>query len=115
MASIGGKNQSQAWKVGIKDPNDLHKIARVLHLRNQSVATSGNYEQCFVSESSLYHHLIDPALARPGRSEFHSLTIIGPNSCDTDALATGLFFFPREKTKQLLEEHTEGFRAIRLG
>lgn len=115
VVALGGKNRNQGWKVGIRDPHNLRKIAKALDLQNQSVATSGNYEQYFIAESSLYHHLIDPALARPGRSKFHSLTVIGPNGCDTDALATGLFFFSEDKTKRLLEENTEGVSTIRLG
>ncbi|MBF0280168.1 MAG: FAD:protein FMN transferase [SAR324 cluster bacterium] len=115
VAALGGKMQNPGWKIGIRDPGKPGTIAEVLELRNQAVATSGNYEQYFIAESSLYHHLIDPSLARPGRTSFHSLSIIGPNSCDTDALATGLFFFQQNKTNQILASNTEGFRAIRMG
>ncbi|MBF0287676.1 MAG: FAD:protein FMN transferase [SAR324 cluster bacterium] len=115
VVALGGKNKNHGWKVGVKDPNHPHQIAKILELKNQAVATSGNYEQYFISQSSLYHHLIDPRLARPGRSIFHGLTVIGPNGCDADALATGLFFFSKEKTQQLLESHTEGFTAVRFG
>ena len=115
VVTLGGKSQGQAWKVGLKDPHPPHKIVKVLHLRNQAVATSGNYEQYFIAQSKLYHHLINPALAQPGRSQFHSLTVVGPNGCDTDALATGLFFFPVNESNRLLETHTEGFRTIRFG
>jgi thiamine biosynthesis lipoprotein len=115
IASLGGKSKEQAWRVGIRDPLQPSQIASVLSLRNQAVATSGNYEQFFVSKGGLYHHLIDPTLARPGGGGFRSLTIIG-NSCrDADALATGLFFFSDEETRRTLEDHTDGFEAVRLG
>ncbi len=115
VVALGEKRNDRGWKVGIKDPNHPHQIAKVLNLKNQAVATSGNYEQYFISQASLYHHLIDPGLARPGRSSFHGLTVIGTNGCDADALATGLFFFSKEQTLQLLETNTEGFTTIRFG
>lgn len=117
IAVLGRKSSAQDWRVGIKDPNSPHKIAQVLSLRNQALATSGNYEQYFISQTDgiLYHHLIDPILARPGPSIFQSLTVVGTNCCDADALSTGLFFFPQDHTKRLLEEQTEAFHSFRLG
>ncbi|MBC8258077.1 MAG: FAD:protein FMN transferase [SAR324 cluster bacterium] len=117
LMALGGRDESKAWRVGIKDPNKPEKISQVLNLRNQAVATSGNYEQFRRSENGelLSHHLIDPQSARPGRLKFHGLSVIGSNCMDTDALATGLFFQDRSQAQQLLEDFTTGFSTIRLG
>lgn len=117
LRTLGARESSKSWKIGIRDPYNPDKIAQVLILRNQAVATSGNYEQ-FRSSSSgdlLSHHLIDPETARPGRLQFHGLTVVGSNCRDADALATGLFFMNRPESEKLLEDHTDGFRTIRLG
>lgn len=117
LRTLGTRESSKSWKIGIRDPYNPDKIAQVLNLRNQAVATSGNYEQ-FRSSSSgdlLSHHLIDPQTARPGRLQFHGLTVVGSNCRDADALATGLFFMDSPESEKLLEDHTDGFRTIRLG
>ena len=117
LRTLGARESSKSWKIGIRDPYNPDKIAQVLNLRNQAVATSGNYEQ-FRSSSSgklLSHHLIDPQTARPGRLQFHGLTVVGSNCRDADALATALFFMNNAESEKLLEDHTAGFRTIRLG
>jgi len=115
VAVLGGRTKDDAWKVGIKDPNQQDEIQQVLHLRDQAVATSGTYEQFFRSAGHVYHHLIDPKIARPGRDGFLSLTVIGNNCRDADALATGLFFLSDARTNKILDEHTHRFSTIRLG
>lgn len=116
IATMGGRSRDDAWRVGIKDPKHPPKIAKVLHLNNQAVATSGTYEHYFVdrSDGRLYHHLIEPELARPVHDSFCSLTVVGDNCCDADALSTALFFLDDQDSVRLLEDHTERFSAIRL-
>lgn len=115
IAAIGGRSESEGWRIGVKNPAAPHDIIRVLSLRNQAVATSGTYEQYFVSKGRMYHHLIDPSLGRPGKTGFESLTVIGDNCRDADALATGLFFLADKEKKRILEDHTEGFEFLRFG
>ncbi|KAB2878994.1 FAD:protein FMN transferase [bacterium] len=115
IVALGGKSESDGWRVGVKNPEAPHDIIEVLTLRNQAVATSGTYEQYFLSKGHVYHHLIDPKLAMPGNSTFESLTVIGNNCRDADALATGLFFVSDAEKKQILEDHTEGFEFMRFG
>lgn len=115
LACLGGRSESQGWKVGIKDPIDTNRIARVLTLRNQSVATSGNYVQYFSYGGRVYHHLIDPRSAQPGPGGFRSMTIVADNCRDADALATGLFFAEDAEIRRTLEDNTPGAEFIRLG
>ncbi len=114
---IGGRTSSSKWRVGIKNPNRPDQIERVLELRNQAVATSGNYEKFrrLPGEARLVHHLIDPFSRRPGREGFHSLTVIGDDCMDADALATGLFFHKKSYTQRFLEDHLTDYDSLRLG
>ncbi len=114
VAALGAKG-SEGWRVGIRDPHRPSDIAKVLSLRNQAVATSGTYEQYFISQGHVYHHLIDPQLARPGVDRFESLTILTDSCCDADAMATGLFFMPDDDIRRTLQHHTQRSDWVRLG
>ena len=115
IATLGGNSENKAWRIGVKNPENPSEIIEVISLKNQAVATSGSYEQYFVSGGKVYHHLINPKLAMPKRTGFASVTVIGDNCRDTDALATGLFFVSDEEKKHILEEYTEKFEFMRFG
>ncbi len=115
IATLGGNSEDKAWRVGVKDPENPSEIIEVISLKDQAVATSGSYEQYFISEGHVYHHLINPKLAMPKRTGFASVTVIGDNCRDTDALATGLFFVSDDEKKRILNEHTDGFKFLRFG
>lgn len=115
IATLGSRSENDAWRIGVKNPEKPSEIIQAISLKNQAVATSGSYEQYFVSEGKIYHHLINPKLAMPKRSGFASVTVIGDHCRDTDALATGLFFVSDEEKKRILKNHTEGFEFLRFG
>jgi thiamine biosynthesis lipoprotein len=115
IATLGGRSENDAWRIGVKNPENPSEIIQVISLKNQAVATSGSYEQYFVSDGKVYHHLINPKLAMPKRTGFASVTVIGDNCRDTDALATGLFFVSDEEKKKILNGHTDGFEFLGFG
>jgi len=115
ISTLGGKSDNQAWRVGVKNPNALSEILKVISLRNQTVATSGNYEQYFLSHGQIYHHLLDPTLGKPPSGNFRSVTVIGDNCRDTDALATGLFFLSHNERRRILDDNTDHFDFISCG
>jgi thiamine biosynthesis lipoprotein len=115
LVALGGKSESAAWNVGIKDPLDTSRLAEIIPLRNQAVATSGNYEQFFMHNGRLYHHLIDPKSAQPRPKGFNSLSIIADNCRDADALATGLYFLKDREIQITLEDNTDHFTFRRMG
>ena len=79
LMSLGGQEESKGWRIGIKDPNNPKKIVQVINLRNQAIATSETYEKYRSASAGdlLAHHLIDPEIVRPGRLQFHGLTVFG--------------------------------------
>lgn len=113
VAALGSKD-GDAWKIGIRDPGRPSEITRVLSLKNQAVATSGTYEQYFIFNGHLYHHLIDPRRAQPGPEGFRSLTIMTEACRNADALATGLFFVDDDGTRRILDGAVERADWIRL-
>ena len=115
IATLRNNSENKAWRIGVKNPENPSEIIEVISLKDQAVATSGSYEQYFISEGKVYHHLINPKLAMPKRVGFASVTVIGDNCRDTDALATGLFFLSENKKRRILEDHTDGFRYLTFG
>ena len=60
-------------------------------MRDEAVATSGDYLQSFRHGGRRYHHLLDPATGEPFESERRSLTVAAATCAAADAAATALF------------------------
>ncbi|MAG37157.1 MAG: thiamine biosynthesis protein ApbE [Dehalococcoidia bacterium] len=86
MGSVRDGSQGEGWRVAIEDPRAAGKALETLQLAGASVATSGDYLQCFTADK-LFHHILDP---RTGRSPEHTsaVTIVAPTAMEADALST---------------------------
>ncbi|MGB9113645.1 MAG: FAD:protein FMN transferase [Acidimicrobiales bacterium] len=80
VAASGGPNRGEAWRVGIRHPNDRLGLLGVVE-GAPAVATSGTYERG--------SHLFHPH-ERRFSAGFVSATVVGPELALADALATGL-------------------------
>ncbi len=79
----GGKNtKGKPWRVGIRNPERPAEIVKVLHVRGQAVATSGNYERGA--------HIYDPKTGH-ATGEVASVTVVGPRITWVDVAATAAF------------------------
>jgi len=79
IACRGLQAPGEPWSIGILNPQDTQQVAKVVHLSDTAIATSGLYERGA--------HILNP---RTGRTEtwYESATVIGPDSGLADALAT---------------------------
>ncbi|MCX8104391.1 MAG: FAD:protein FMN transferase [Ignavibacterium album] len=111
LVNAGGEIKviGKDWKVGIQHPRDERDIIAVVRLENNSVATSGDYEQFFEVDGIRYHHLLDPKSGYPARG-LQSVTIINPSNTFADALATAVFVMGKDEGIKLIEslDDTEG-------
>jgi thiamine biosynthesis lipoprotein len=82
IVARGRPGPDRLWRVGIRHPEDVGRLAAVLALEDQAVATSGEYEQ--------RNHIADP---RTGRrpTGLLSVTVVGPDLALADAYATAAF------------------------
>ncbi len=85
-----GSRGGQPWRIGIPNPDHPQQIARVLHLRDAAVATSGGYERFFMVDGVRYHHIVDPRTGYPARSS-SSFTVVLGDGTSADAAATAGF------------------------
>ncbi len=69
MIALGAPPEKEAWTLGIMDPEKRHDYLGSITLRNQAVATSGNYFQFVMHEdtpeSQRYGHILDPRTGWP--------------------------------------------------
>src|SRR4051812_8551387 len=70
------------WRIGVRHPEDLERLAAVLAVEDLAVATSGEYERG--------GHIMDPRTGcRP--TGLLSVTVVGPDLGTADAYATAAF------------------------
>jgi len=60
-----GQIQGRDWRVGIRDPRAPERLIGTVQLRDGCVASSGDYERCFVRNGQRYHHVLNPASGMP--------------------------------------------------
>lgn len=92
----------RVWKVGLQHPRKEKEVLAVIKLRDQAIATSGDYQRYFIKEGKRYHHIINPETGYPA-IECMSVTIIGQSATQVDILATGVFVLGPEKGMELIE------------
>lgn len=93
---VGGQHPDRAWRVGVKDPRKSTTYFADFSVRDRAVVTSGDYERFFLAGGKRYHHILDPRTGRPARG-LMSVTVVGPNATQADALATAAFVLGPKK------------------
>lgn len=96
--SVIGSN----WKVGIQHPRNERDIIAAIKLNDNTVATSGDYEQYFEQDGIRYHHILDPKSGYPAKG-LQSVSVINESNTFADALATAVFVMGKEKGMKLIE------------
>jgi len=76
--------------IGVRDPIHTDQVIARVHLRNNCIATSGDYERYVVIDGKHYTHIIHPHTGHPV-SDMLSVTILTPRGVDSDALSTATF------------------------
>ncbi|MEM6639802.1 MAG: FAD:protein FMN transferase [Pseudomonadota bacterium] len=107
---IVGDRRGRPWTVGIRNPRDKTGIATRVPLVDEAVSTSGDYERYFEADGERIHHILSPKTGRSA-SQVRSVTVIGPDATQTDALSTGVFVLGPERGLALVES-LEAVEAI---
>jgi len=101
---ILGKKETGPFRIGIVHPRKRDEIIGLLALKNQSLSTSGDYQQYFVKSGRRYNHIIDPKTGRPATS-LMAVTIITNKSCaEADILSTAFFVLGKKKGYGLINK-----------
>lgn len=113
LVDIGGealaKGQSprgDAWKLGINVPEEgaaMDEIQTAVPLRDQALATSGNYRNYYEVEGQKYSHTINSKTGYPERNNLLSASVFAEDCMTADAYATAFMTMGIEKAKPLAE------------
>ncbi|QSE98486.1 FAD:protein FMN transferase [Fulvivirga lutea] len=109
---VKGKNvaSNKSWSVGILHPDSdelQQKFFAIVQLKDQALATSGNYFNYHIVEGVKYGHTIDPKTGYPIEHKLLSASVFAPTCHEADALATAFMVMGKETTIQFLENHKE--------
>ncbi len=118
LVEIGGeirtkglKPENKEWTVQLDDPNvdGTRSAFTYLQVKNQSMASSGNYRKYRVAKSGeKFVHTINPKTGFAKESNLLAATVIAKMDCaDVDAYATALMAMGYERSKEFLESRPE--------
>jgi thiamine biosynthesis lipoprotein len=99
-----GSAVDRPWRVGVQDPRPsaADELLAAFELPSNAAATSGDYENAFTADRSVYH-IIDPGSGTsPG--ELASATVLAGRAADADALSTSLMVLGAERGIGLVEQ-----------
>lgn len=92
--AIGVKPNGTPWRIGIERPIDSpatrNTIHKIIPLRDQAVATSGDYRRFRKINGKRYSHTIDPKTGRPITHDLASVTVLAATCGEADAISTTL-------------------------
>jgi thiamine biosynthesis lipoprotein len=83
----GGPAPGERWRVGIRHPEVVERMAAVVEASDLAVATSGTYERGA--------HILDPRTGGAAGAVL-SMTVVGPSLTYADAYATAAFVMGEE-------------------
>ena len=100
--AIGAPPNAKGWPITVPSPRNPAQAMSTVHLRDQSVSTSGTDQRYFDVDGRRYSHVIDPRTGAPV-SGMAQVTVIAPTATDSDALSTALLVLGRDGAAALIE------------
>ncbi|HEY2016755.1 MAG TPA: FAD:protein FMN transferase [Bryobacteraceae bacterium] len=82
--------EPRGWRVAIRAPDDPHRTAAEVFLKNMSLSTSGSYEKFFRAGGRIYSHIMDPRTGYPARGT-SSVSVLAPRTIDSEVWAKPYF------------------------
>ncbi|MEW6009524.1 MAG: FAD:protein FMN transferase [Candidatus Omnitrophota bacterium] len=99
-----GTKAGRPWNIGLINPRKTNEIIKTFSLSDKAIATSGDYEQFFISNNKRYSHIINPHSGYPVENGICSVTVVAQDATTADALSTAIFVLGEEKGMKLAKE-----------
>jgi len=100
-----GKNKRGTfWTIGINTPDEEARLTDfmfLLQVKNEAVATSGNYRNVYEIGGVKYSHTINPFSGFPERNRLLSATVIAADCMTADGFATAFMTMGLDKAFEL--------------
>jgi len=101
------------WRIAIERPQDEGRAVQfIIELRDEAMATSGDYRIFYIEEGRRFSHTIDPRTGRPVEDGPASATVVARTAAQADAWATTLMVLGENEGLALAEER--GIAALLL-
>lgn len=101
----GSNLQGQPWRIAIELPESMvRRPYRVVSLRDQGMATSGDYRNYYERDGIRYSHTIDPTTGYPIRHKLASVTVLAETTALADGWATAINVMGAERGLALAEQ-----------
>ncbi len=104
IETAGCSDQGQPWRVGIRNPFNIHEIVKVVTLSGGGIATSGT--------SIRGQHVYNPHKEGAPINDIVSISIIGPNVYEADRFATAAFAMGQDGI--VFVENLDGFEGYMI-
>jgi len=96
LRARGKSSRGEYWRVAVEKPGADNSSSvtlaapAIVELRNESIATAGDYRRFFEMDGRHYSHIIDPRSGFPVTHAAVSATALAPDCMTADAWATVL-------------------------
>lgn len=105
-----GRRGNRPWRVAIEEPDEGKREYRMaIELKDQAIATSGDYRNFFEYEGQRFSHTIDPRSGRPVTHGVASVSVMAEDCMTADAWATAITVLGAEAGMEIA--HSEGFEV----
>ena len=108
FSAIGRKPEDEAWPVGIADPNAPQKMIARIDILDGGLASSGDYERCFVLDGKRYSHILNPLTGWPCDG-LRAVSVAGNMCTVAGSIATIAMLLPEAEGIAWLQESTLPF------
>lgn len=99
IMAIGNPPKKKAWTVGIFRPYKKRKYKKI-HLKNEAIVTSGDYEKFALIGNKKYGHIIHPKTGMPS-TEVSSVSVKGKDAVIANFLSTTLMLTNAKERRRL--------------
>lgn len=106
MMAIGSAPGHDGWVVGVRDPSNQESHLLRVHLHDEGISTSGDYEQFIDAGGKRYGHIIDPRTGWPAQG-VSSVTVVSKSALTCDAWDTGLFVLGPAKARRIAKSRDD--------
>ncbi len=98
LRTRGNNPRGEPWRIGIVNPSSVNKnssemdapLKQAIRLKNNHIATSGDYRNYFEKDGIRYSHTIDARTGKPISHHLASVTVAHASTAAADAWATAL-------------------------
>ena len=110
---FGSKSDGQAFRIGLRDPQNANASVGTLLLPDRQVlSVSGDYERFVTVQGEKYHHILDPQSGYPADTGLSSVAVIAADGVLADALSTALFVMGKDRALEFYRADLYEFEAI---